>query len=72
MDQTRVLANNSHEMWWREGAYQGYQKRPLLGGSKRNEEITGFRFVFLDVLPFKIIVDRRFRDTCCLHHQGYE
>jgi hypothetical protein len=26
-----------------------------------------FRFVFWDVLPCKIIVDRRFRGTCCLH-----
>jgi hypothetical protein len=31
-----------------------------------------FRFVFWDVLPCKIIVDRRFRGTCCLHHQGDE
>jgi hypothetical protein len=29
-----------------------------------------FRTVFWDVLPCKIIVDRRFRGTCCLHHQG--
>jgi hypothetical protein len=29
-----------------------------------------FRIVFWDVLPYKIIVDRRFRGTCCLHHQG--
>jgi hypothetical protein len=29
-----------------------------------------FRFVFWDVLPCKIIIDRRFRGTCCLHHQG--
>jgi hypothetical protein len=29
-----------------------------------------FRFVFWDVLPCKIIVDRRFRGTCCLHYQG--
>jgi hypothetical protein len=29
-----------------------------------------FRFVFWDVLPCKIIVDRRFRGTCRLHHQG--
>jgi hypothetical protein len=29
-----------------------------------------FKFVFRDVLPCKIIVDRRFRGTCCLHHQG--
>jgi len=26
------------------------------------------RFVFWDVLPCKIIVDRRLRGTCCLHH----
>jgi hypothetical protein len=31
-----------------------------------------FRFVFWDVMPRKIIVDRRFRDTCCLHHNGDE
>jgi hypothetical protein len=29
-----------------------------------------FGIVFWDVLPCKIIVDRRFRGTCCLHHQG--
>jgi hypothetical protein len=29
-----------------------------------------FRIVFWDVLPCKIIVDRRFRGTCCLHHQS--
>jgi hypothetical protein len=28
------------------------------------------RFVFWDILPCKIIVDLRFRSTCCLHHQG--
>jgi hypothetical protein len=27
-----------------------------------------FRIVFWDVLPCKMIVDRRFRGTCCLHH----
>jgi hypothetical protein len=32
--------------------------------------ILKFRFVFWDVLPCKIIVYRRFRGTCCLHHQG--
>jgi hypothetical protein len=31
-----------------------------------------FRFDFWDVLPCKIIVDRRFRGMCCLHHQGDE
>jgi hypothetical protein len=29
-----------------------------------------FRFFFWDVLPCNIIVDRRFRGTFCLHHQG--
>jgi hypothetical protein len=29
-----------------------------------------FRIVFWDVLPCKIIVDRRFIGTCYLHHQG--
>jgi hypothetical protein len=29
-----------------------------------------FTIVFWDVLPCKIIVDRRFRGTYCLHHQG--
>jgi hypothetical protein len=31
-----------------------------------------FRIVFWDVLPCKIIVDRRFRGAYCLHHQGDE
>jgi hypothetical protein len=31
-----------------------------------------FRIVFWDVLQCKIIVDRRFRGTCCLYHQGDE
>jgi hypothetical protein len=30
-----------------------------------------FRIVFWDVLLCKIIINRRFRDTCCLHHQGW-
>jgi hypothetical protein len=29
-----------------------------------------FRIVFWDVLPCKVIVDRRFRGAYCLHHQG--
>jgi hypothetical protein len=29
-----------------------------------------FRIVFWDVLPGKMIVDRRFRGAYCLHHQG--
>jgi len=29
-----------------------------------------FRIVFWDVLPCKMIVDRRFRGAFCLHHQG--
>jgi hypothetical protein len=30
-----------------------------------------FRVVFWDILPCKMIVDRRFRGAYCLHHQGY-
>jgi len=29
-----------------------------------------FRVVFWDILPCKLIVDRRFRGSYCLHHQG--
>jgi hypothetical protein len=29
-----------------------------------------FRVVFWDVLPCKMIVDRRFKGAYCLHHQG--
>jgi hypothetical protein len=31
-----------------------------------------FRIVFWDVLPCKMIVDRRFRGAYCVHHQGFE
>jgi hypothetical protein len=31
---------------------------------------TPFRVVFWDILPCKMIVDRRFRGAYCLHHQG--
>jgi hypothetical protein len=30
-----------------------------------------FRIVFWDILPCKMILDRRFRGTYCLHHQGW-
>jgi hypothetical protein len=29
-----------------------------------------FRVVFWDILPCKMIADRRFRGAYCLHHQG--
>jgi hypothetical protein len=29
-----------------------------------------FRAVFWVILPCRMIVDRRFRDAYCLHHQG--
>jgi hypothetical protein len=37
---------------------------------QRNLLSMKFRFVFWDVLPCKIIVDRRCRGTCCLNHQS--
>jgi hypothetical protein len=30
-----------------------------------------FRVIFWDILPCKMIVDRRFRGAYCLHHQGW-
>jgi hypothetical protein len=38
-------------------------------GSRERDRIL-FRAVFWDILPCKIIVDRRFRGAYCLHHQG--
>jgi hypothetical protein len=31
-----------------------------------------FRAVFWGVMPCKMIVDRRFRGTCCLHHTAVQ
>jgi hypothetical protein len=42
-----------------------------LGSLLCENNILLFIFVFWDVLPCKIIVDRRFRGTCCLYHQGW-
>jgi hypothetical protein len=39
-------------------------------GDERKVYKVLFRVVFWDMLPCKIIVDRRFRGTYCLHHQG--
>jgi hypothetical protein len=44
--------------------------RSKLGNTSQREKYIQFRIVFWDVLPCKIIVYRRFRGTCCLHHQG--
>jgi hypothetical protein len=35
------------------------------------KRIMKFRIVFWDVLPCKMIVDRRFRGACCLHHHHH-
>jgi hypothetical protein len=43
------------------------RKLILKGGYTININLK-FRIVFRDVLPCKIIVDRRFRGTCCHHH----
>jgi hypothetical protein len=45
------------------------ERLPL--GTAENSEHFEVRFVFWDVLPCKIIVDRRFRCAYCLHHQGW-
>jgi hypothetical protein len=46
--------------------------RHKINGTTRTEQIIHVRIVFWEVLPCKIITDRRFRGTCCLHHQGDE
>jgi hypothetical protein len=40
------------------------------GVIEKKDHIFLFRIVFWDVLPCKMIVDRRFRGAYCLHHQG--
>jgi hypothetical protein len=61
----------------RETIYEGYVNgfAKGVGNYVRFQVLTAasmkFRIVFWDVLPCKIIVDRRFRDTCCLHHQAF-
>jgi hypothetical protein len=40
------------------------------GVIEKKDNIFLFRIVFWDVLPCKMIVDRRFRGAYCLHHQG--
>jgi hypothetical protein len=51
--------------------YQAHAASPLF---ERFQVLTAvsmkFRFVFWDVLPSKIIVDRRFRGTFCLWNDG--
>jgi hypothetical protein len=48
-----------------------YSGTTLTDEHSKHEEIKSmmFRAVFWVVLPCKMIVDRRFRGTCCLHHQ---
>jgi hypothetical protein len=41
---------------------------PDLRNGRKSTYFRDFRIVFWDVLPCKIIVGRRFRGTCCLHH----
>jgi hypothetical protein len=43
----------------------------FLGARRRMFKSTRFRIVVWDVLPCKIIVDRRFRCACCLHHHPW-
>jgi hypothetical protein len=45
-------------------------ERPLVRFQVRTAASMMFRIVFWNVLPCKIIVDRRFRGAYCLHHQG--
>jgi hypothetical protein len=49
---------------------EGVWKQCAMESNRMEKELgLKFRIVFWDVLPCKIIVDRRFRGTCCLQHQ---
>jgi hypothetical protein len=57
----RDVCLNLEHWWW----YYTDRNAPV-----RYKLYIKFRIVFWDVLPCKIIFDRRFRGACCLHHQG--
>jgi hypothetical protein len=57
------LGASSVALGWKRGKNVRFQV--LMAASMK------FRIVFWDVLLCKIIVDRRFRAVCCLHHQGW-
>jgi hypothetical protein len=58
-----TIKNKNYRCHWKERCILCYDKRV-------KKLCFKFRFVFWDVLPCKMIVDRRFRGTCYLHHQG--
>jgi hypothetical protein len=64
----RVICEHGEPRWW------SWCQLGITPDSVRFQVLTAasmkFIFVFWDVLPCKIIVDRLFRGTCCLHHQG--
>jgi hypothetical protein len=55
-----------HHCQWKRQNNVFYERFQVLTAARMK-----FRIVFWDVLPCKIIVDRRFRGTYCLHHQGW-
>jgi hypothetical protein len=73
---SKMLAS-AYETTWHQTAKQhryhtrrrGNFKSQIIPGSLN--KYFSFKIVFWDVLPCKITVDRRFRGTCCLHHQGW-
>jgi hypothetical protein len=55
---------------WIMETFNGRQYSSNRYETQRQRGYLSFRAVFWVVLPCKMIVDRRFRGTCCLHHQG--
>jgi hypothetical protein len=58
---TKSLHHKAFHLVWRKCNYQIYVTLVSV-------LVLMFRIVFWDVLPCKIIVDRRFRGAYCLHH----
>jgi hypothetical protein len=63
-----LATNKKH---YKSGCRLRFHRRENLCSHEKDEMSMKLRIVFLDVLPCKIIVDRRLRRTCFLHHQGW-
>jgi hypothetical protein len=71
-----ILTGKSEELWEKPVPVPVWPSRIppwLIRARSRGSAVRAgeFRIVFWDVLPCKIIVDRRFRGTCYLHHQEW-
>jgi hypothetical protein len=69
--ETSVYCNENAWYYIPEGWNLHTRRRENLKSNLKSVFLLEFIIVFWDVLPCKIIVDRRFRGTCCLNHKGW-